>query len=302
MDGNQQRNNQQFNRNGDDVFQNLPKDDPLVDAGYGPMSRVPRPHKPARLGRKLLILLAAIVVVAGLVTGGVALVKHNKKTPAAKTTSTSSTSQTSTSSTTTSNDQTSSNTPSALTHSYTSNETALGLTLSYPDGWTVAPATTTASGTNNITVTSPVASFTDASGAHVNGKAVVTIRPGSAGISELSSGATAAQASVQIGYTNPAAGQHKYPFVTFIHLSSGQKVSGAFEEVMITGLTSFSAGQTVAAASLGGLDPIISVTFYSCTSSAGSSCTTPLSISNSTWTNNATAVTALNIFESLQLK
>ncbi|HEY8999587.1 MAG TPA: hypothetical protein VIM53_04720 [Candidatus Saccharimonadales bacterium] len=283
------------NANNDEVFNGL-STDPL-DAGYGPVPHVPKPKKPEHLWRNVLIGVAAVVVIAGLVFGGIALAKHKKTND--KTASSKSSGNSSASSSSGTSGSASTNV-AAGTNTYTSNESSLGLTLNYPDGWTPSPTATTASGTANITLTSPTATFTDASGASVTGKAVVTIRPASAGISELTnSTATAAQASTQIGYTNPTSGQHKYPYITFLHFTTGEKASGAFEEVMITGVTSFSSGASVTTGDLAGLDPVITVNFYGC---SGNTCTTPLSVNNAEWTSNATAVEALNILQSLQLQ
>ncbi len=285
------------NVNSDDVFNGL-STDPL-DAGYGHVPQISKPKmpkKPQHLWRNVLATAGVLVVVGGLVGGGIALAKHKKSN---KTSGQHSTNGSSVSSSNTSGGSEATNV-AAGTNTYTSNETNLGLTLNYPDGWTPSPAATTASGTNNITIASPEKTFTDANGASIQGKAVVTIRSSSAGINELTSAsATAAQASTQIGYTNPTSGQHKYPFITFLHFATGEKASGAFEEIMITGVTSFSSGASVSTGDLAGLDPIITVNFYGCT---GSTCTAPLSINNAEWTNNATAVEALNILESLQLQ
>jgi len=284
----------------DDVFHGL-SNDPLVDAGYGPVSHVPRPKKPQHLLRNLLIGLGAVVVIAGAVFGGMALAnKHKNSKPVAQQAQSSAGQSTSTSTDSASTSTSTPATPAANSKSYTSNETALGVTFSYPESWTVSPASTTATGKSAITVTSPIASFTDASGASVKGRAVVTMRPSRAGIAELNSGSpAAAQNSVQIGYTNPAAGQHKYPYITFLHFTTGQKATGAFEEVMITGVTTFASGNSVSSSSLAGLDPVISVAFTSCT---GDACPTPLSINNTGWNNNALAQEALNIFQSIQIK
>jgi hypothetical protein len=71
---------------------------------------------------------------------------------------------------------------------------------------------------------------------------------------------------------------------------------------MITGTTQFSQSEQVLAEDLSGLDPIISASFTKCIARA---CTgtgaAPLSITNSTWTNDALFQQTLAIFESFKL-
>lgn len=189
------------------------------------------------------------------------------------------------------------------TASYVSDGQDLNLSFTYPAGWTATPASGGNADDQAITLTSPLVSIPAASGTAVTGKVAVSIRPGTAQLSELASGsATAAQASVQFAYATPTTSQHQYPYLTFVHLAGGADPNGAFDEVIITGITPFTAGQGITADSLGQLDPIISARFYQC---AAEDCTgasaTPLSVTNATWQ----TVTALQqtqaIFQSLRL-
>ncbi len=189
------------------------------------------------------------------------------------------------------------------TKQYVSNGKDLNLTFSYPSSWTVSPPSNNNASDGPITVTSPLISTTNAAGTAVTGKVVINIRPGYSDISELGSGnATVAQGSVQFAYSKPTSTQHQYPYLTFIHLAGGTNPTGSFEEVMITGITSFAKDQAITSVSLAQLDPIISAAFYTCTTQTCSgSGMSSLSISNNTWLNDATFKQVQSLFESLQL-
>lgn len=193
---------------------------------------------------------------------------------------------------------------SSQTIKYTSNGQDLNLSFSYPSDWSVTPPSNDNASDQTITVSSPLVSVTNSSGATITGKAVVSIRPGSAQINELTSGkAIASQNSIQIGYTQPTTSQQQYPYLTFIDLSGGSDPSGAFDEVLITGQDEFSQSESVTAETLGGaLDPIISASFYTCTTEACSgSSQTPLNITYDTWQNSSLFEQVLAILDSLQL-
>ena len=186
---------------------------------------------------------------------------------------------------------------------YVSNGKDLNLSFTYPAGWTVSPPSNSNQADQQIIVTSPLVSMVSASNQSATGRVVVSIRPGTAALSELAGDkATAGQASSQIAYSKPTSSQHQYPYLTFIHLSGGTNSAGAFEEVMITGVTSFAKDQAVTSLSLSQLDPIISARFYTCsdqTCTAANSAA--LSITNSTWLNNSATSQTLAMFQSIQI-
>lgn len=255
----------------------------------------PQHSAPRHKSRRTPLVLAIVVILAGLGVGAYLLTKHaSTKKPAAKTST--STAQSTTQVPTT---------PSATTTThYVSAEKNLSLEFDYPANWTVTPAAAdSAASAQPITIESVPSTITNAAGANVTGKATITIRPGSATISELASGnATAAQASVQIGYTHPTASQHQYPFLTFVHLAGGADPNAAFEEVMITGIQQFAAGNPVTPGSLSELDPIIAASFSLCNTTACSGSTAgTLSITNATWQNTQVLQQVLALFESLKL-
>jgi hypothetical protein len=246
---------------------------------------------------KRSILIIVIVLAVIVITGGAyALLKGHKSKPAATKTAT-------TSSQPNQPAPAASNGASANTTSYTASGSDLNLSFNYPNNWTVTPTSGTDTSNQTITASSPSTTIENADNQSVTGKVVVTIRPGTATISELNSGTpTAAQASSQIAYTAPTTNQHQYPYLTFIHFTSGSSAAGAFEEVMVTGINTFTKGQAVTAGDLSSLDPIIAATFYTCGNTACSGNGSGyLSITGSTWTNDSLFVATQNLFSSLKL-
>lgn len=262
-----------------------------------PMDRQPiaaptTARKPRRTWLLVTGIAAAVVLVAAVGVFAFLKIKTPKTTPA---------------STTASNQQSNQPAPTAASNSstkqYISNGNDLNLKFTYPSDWTVTPASNNNASDQTITLTSPLTSVTDSTGATVTAKAVLTIRPGSAQAGELASGsATVAQDSTQIGYTSPTASQHQYPYITFIHLAGGQNTNNVFDEVIITGITKFMKGQGITADSLGGLDPIIGVRFYQCSTNAcNGSGATALNLTNDMWQNGTLTQQVLSVFTSLQL-
>lgn len=186
---------------------------------------------------------------------------------------------------------------------YVSNGKDLNLSFNYPATWTVAPASNDNSTDQTITLNSPSSTVQAADGTNATGKVTVTIRPGSATISELNANSpVAAQTSAQFSYSQPTAAQHQYPYLTYIHFSNGLATAGAFEEVIITGVQTFTKGAPLSAGSLGDLDPIIGASFYRCsTTTCSGTGAGILSISNTTWQNATLFQQVQALFTSLKL-
>lgn len=186
---------------------------------------------------------------------------------------------------------------------YVSNGKDLNLSFSYPSSWTVTPPTNSNPNDQPISVTSPLVSIPSASGQSTTGKVIVSIRPSGSTLSELSSGkAAAGQASAQIAYDKPTSAQHQYPYLTYLHLAGGVNPTSSFEEVVITGISSFAKDQVIVPDSLSQLDPVISARFYACSDqTCATTSATPLSITNSTWQNTPVCMQTLAIFQSLQI-
>lgn len=238
----------------------------------------------------------AIILVVLIVAGGVGYLVLGRSNKAAKTTSQTTTSQS------TQPKPKSSGTASSAQH-YVSNGKDLNLEFDYPGDWTVTPASGNNTSDQAITLNTPSTTIASADGADTTGKVTVSIRPGSAQISELSSNSpTAAQDAVQFAYAHPTTSQHQYPYLSFIHFSNASKVAGSFEEVMITGVTPIAKGTQVTPGGLGNLDPIISASFYKCsTTECSGQGAGYLSITNGTWQNTAIFKQVQALFASLKL-
>jgi cytoskeletal protein RodZ len=241
------------------------------------------------------IVAIIIIVVIALIVGGTAiyLLHYKKQTPAQSTQQ--STQQSS---------QQPMPTPSGSTSSstYTSNGKDLNLSFTYPSNWSATPPSGNNPNDQAITLNSPLVSLASANGQATTGKVVVAIRPGATTASELASDkAVTSQASVQFAYTKPTASQHQYPFLTFVNLEGGQNPN-SFDEVIITGVTSFAKGQSVLPESVTQIDPLITARFYTCsTSSCDTSASSSLAITNTTWQSDATCKQIKDLFASLQL-
>jgi hypothetical protein len=247
----------------------------------------------ARPKKKWLRLVIGLVVVL-LIAGAAYFLLNRHKTPAKSAGTTTPTSQV----------KPDKATSDGSKQTYTASGQDINLSFEYPTSWTAAPASGTDNNDKAITVTSPLTTIAGADGASTTGKVVLSIRPSSAGLSELSAGkATAAQNSVQFAYSKPSSVQYKYPFLAFVHLAGGSNPTNGFEEVIASGNTSFNKGDPITQDSLSP-DPIISATFYACstTDCASGNGATPLSISDATWQNADLFKQTLAILESLTIQ
>ncbi len=244
---------------------------------------------------KYLKIVAVVVVVLGLATGGYLLFKPNKATAPQSNSSANSTQP--------APQVVSGSNSNASLINYVSNGHDLNLSFQYPSNWTVTPPSNDNASDQPIILNSPSTTITAADGSTATGKVTVEVRPGSATISELDSGnPVAAQTSTQMAYSNPTPNQYQYPYLTYLHFQTGLGTPGAFEEVMITGEQTFSAKTPVTSSSLTTLDPIISASFYRCSTTACSGTGSGvLSISYTTWQSDPLFQQVNTILESFKL-
>lgn len=268
------------------------KPKPSDDSNYvEPLYYKKRSHRD-KMPPRLIFIIVGVIVFAAAVGASYLIVKGNKSNKPA----THSTSKTSVPAAPT--------VAATTTPQYVSDGTDLNLTFNYPSSWSVSPPSNDNTSDGTITVTSPLSSMASASGTSATGKIVVQVRPGNMAINELSANAPIeALASTQIAYSAPTANQYSYPYLSYVHFSNGSaKTAGVFEEVIITGGQSFTANESLNASYLSGLDPIITASFYQCTTTA---CTgsgeTPLSITDSTWQSTQIFQQVLTLLESFKL-
>ncbi len=189
----------------------------------------------------------------------------------------------------------------SATSQYVSNGSDLNLTFTYPSNWSATPASGNNPNDQTITLTSPIQTIVNSAGQAVSGKVVVMLRPASSTMSELSSGeATAALASTQFDYSKPTSSQYQYPYLTYLDLNPGSNPDSAFQEVVITGNTSFTQGQNITESSIS-VDPIITASIDACTTKTCTGNGSPLSITYATWQNDRVFQQTAALFESLSL-
>lgn len=157
--------------------------------------------------------------------------------------------------------------------------TDFGLSLEYPADWTPAEQN------GILTFTSPITTLTGGTGQTTQGRVILAVRPKDANPPELKQGnAVAVLPSEIIKYTNPTASQRGSTYVSFLQYAS-TTTKGGLDGVYVTGNAGFQYAQTVPASDITSVDPLIDVTFVSCSDdSCAPSAQTPLTISSKSWT------------------
>lgn len=252
------------------------------------------PPKRRRNWRKIVLITLVVLVVAALIALAILLLEHKKAAAPATTNQTNQT-----------NAHQSLPTPTTPTTSgittYTSPADNFNLSFQYPSSWTVTPPSGQSGQT--ITVTSPLVSITDATGASVPGKITLTVQAGGSSVGQIGSGqATVAQDSVQYAYDAPTAAQHHYFYISFLHLqAASSSTKGAFEVVVITGINTLTKGSTVTADTFGSVDPLVTAGFSKCSTEAciGTGAA-PLSVNAAAWQTDPNLKQLQTLFESFK--
>jgi hypothetical protein len=187
------------------------------------------------------------------------------------------------------------------TKQYMASGNDLNLSFSFPSNWMVAPSSGSDSTDQPITATSPVQTITNSKGVAVSARVIVSIRPGSDVIGELSSGSViAALNSVQFTYDQPATGQDATPYLSFLDTNGGSDSAAAFQEVLVTGSTSYAQGESMTTSNVM-VDPIISASFYNCSNLKCNTSQLPVSVSYASWQNSPVLQQTLSLFKSLAI-
>jgi hypothetical protein len=167
------------------------------------------------------------------------------------------------------------------------------LEFDYPEDWTVAEET----GSGYLTVQSPALQLMPAAGSTTTGRAVFKIRNKQQPLPEFDAGnAVAVRESEKIDYTKPSSVQRGSTYLSFLQYANS---ADGIDGIYITGDTGYQAAQAIPKADFTPVDPVISLTFEKC---ADSTCTgegTPMGIAETMWQNTAFATPLKAIFQSL---
>lgn len=286
MDGQQHPQNQQQPVQPDPRRQNsvLKVDTADIDADQERLQYLRQIVPPKKPGKAKWVVLALAIIVLG--AGGYwgynkFLAKEAAPTTVQKTTLPATTQKT--------------DTATAATKNYES--TALGITFAYPETWTINEAT----GNKVVTVTSPLQDIKTADGKTVKGKIVLTIAPKGQNLTAFASGdAVAVRDSVKTNYTNPSSNQRAATYVSFLQYNS-TTTKGALDAVAITGDYGYQKFQTIAKSEISGIDPLLMITFISCTD-AKCATATPVNIPETTWDAGSFSKPLMTMLASLRIE
>lgn len=168
------------------------------------------------------------------------------------------------------------------------------LTFSYPADWKVSETN------DQVIAMSPAIRLVSTTGQAVTGQITLEIRDKNVSLAEFKAGnAVAAMNSQTIAYTNPASGQRGTTYVSFLNYASSK--ANGIDGVYITGDTGYQTGQEAPASDLNPIDPVISLTFSRCSSSACSNAGSPLTIRASSWNNKIFSGPLLSMLKSFSI-
>jgi hypothetical protein len=185
----------------------------------------------------------------------------------------------------------SSQTAAVPTKHYDSTNYTLG--FDYPEGWTVADNTT------KLTVTSPAVKLTGLDGTAVNTHVVITVQNQQATIPGYpATGAVAELDSDKLSYKQPTAVQRAQTYLSYL----GYHKENGLDQLFITGDNGYKQGQQVPMTDVAKGNPLISVTFETCSTSDCASGTSALTtLLASAWKNTVSDKQVVALLQSLQL-
>lgn len=171
--------------------------------------------------------------------------------------------------------------PPATTTSYDS--TNFNLSFDYPKDWTV-----TDSGNGRLELRSTTLSLQAADGQNVDGQIVMTIANKGKNLGAFDKGdATAVLDSQKIAYTKPTPAQRADTYLSFLQYAQ-DTTTGALDSVDITGDFGYQKGQDIPKTDVAKIDPLVTITFVKCATSACPAGTANgLSITASSWNDTA---------------
>lgn len=247
------------------------------EAHPAPTPTPPATYKPKRLWPKILI---TIIVIAAATYGAYWIGNHEaaKGQNTAKKQQTTSTKHQSTQATT---DQ-----PVAYM------STNYSLSFNYLKSWTVSDTTT------KLTITSPTMQLTTDTGSRNNVRVVVTIQNPVTTIPGFpAGGAVASLASQDLSYTQPTPVQPAQSYVSYLGYASTSGVDAMY----VTGNFGYQQGQVVPMSDVVQGNPLISVTFETCSDSSCGT-TKAATLNANAWQSSTANKDVTNLIESLEFQ
>lgn len=167
------------------------------------------------------------------------------------------------------------------------------LGFDYPQTWTVSDTTA------KLTVVSPSVSLATSNGSTAEGHVVVTFQNQQSTIAGYpANGAVAALESQKMTYTHPTSVQRAATYVSYL----GYNGASNLDALYVTGDNGYQQGQNVPMGDVVKGNPLISVTFQSCTSADCTAGTpTMLTLQAGKWGDTVSAKQVTDLLKSLQL-
>ncbi len=178
-----------------------------------------------------------------------------------------------------------------MTH-YDSSIYAIG--ISYPDNWIISDTPA------KLTITSPNYNMTTVGGKTV-GHIIITLQNQQKTVPGFpAGGATASLESTKLTYTNPTANvQRAQTYVSYLDFGG---ING-IDAIYLTGNYGYKKGQVVPMSDVAKGDPLISVTFATCSVSYCTKGTpTPITLQTQSWATATFKSTIMNILQSLTVQ
>ncbi len=171
--------------------------------------------------------------------------------------------------------------------------TAYSIGMDYPNSWAVSDTT------EKLTVTSPSMKMSTPGG-QINGHVIIAVQNQQTALSGFpTAGALASLASDKLTYKQPTSVQRAQTYLSYLGFSSANTINALY----LTGDAGYQQGQSIPLADVIKGNPLVSVTFASCSDSvcAKNSTQTPLVLQADSWKNAQFKSAILNILESLTI-
>jgi len=225
--------------------------------------------------KKLGIIVAVLILVAGLAAGGYFLYKNRKSTDKSA-----------------ENEQTAQNAAPAAetitTETKHYESVNFKLTFDYPGNWTASEDNPVL-----IDVLSPGIKLKDVDGKDVTGQIYLRIRSHDKPV--LEADATSLRDSEKIAYSTPSQSQRASTYISFLRYSGNTESLNA---IYITGDLGYEKDQNIPEVDIQKVDPIISIDFYLCPNSGCEGVSGVYGISEEVWNDEDISVPLTNMLES----